>query len=339
MNRGVVIKAVGIYHPENMVNNEVIVDHFSEMDQALGVQVSHLLNHLGRKERYFADITKENVITMAIEASKSAIEMAGIDINELDGIVFSTDTPEYTSPTNALILRDALGAENAHTIYDTNANCVGMIVALDQVQALMKSNNRLHKLLVVGATLIHHYGLETDPITFGCIGDAAVAVILEAVETEKQVGFIDSLYDTKTNLRDYVLMPECGMSKIYDLNVPEEQKRWKWQPFDTEEPEERCTDMIKKLLQDNDFMMEQARMIFFSQFSEPAIKKVAAALAYPAEQFKYIGDRYAYTGTTSPLLAYYHAISAGEIAPEDVLVFCSVGSGLTAASVLYVAAE
>lgn len=337
MSRGVIIKAVGIYHPKNKVDNELIVDHFAEYDQSLGEKVSHLLHHLGRKERYLADMTKENVITMAIEASKSAIEMAGIRVSELDGVVFSTDTPEYTSPTNAIILRDYLEAVNAHTVYDMNANCVGMVVALDQVQALMKTNKRLHKLLVVGATMIHHYGLETDPITYGCIGDAAVAVILEAVETEKQVGFIDSLYSTKTNLRDYVLMPECGMSRIYDPEIPHELKHWKWQPFDTDEPEDRCKEMIKRILQENNYMMEQARMIFFSQFSKAAIEKVANSLDYPSGNFKYVGDQYAYTGTSSPLLAYYHAVTSGEIAPEDLLIFCSVGSGLTAASVLYVA--
>jgi len=337
MNNGVVIKAVGIYHPEKKVDNQFFVEHFEEMDKNLGEKVSHLLTHLGRKERYIADFTKENVITMALEASKSAIELAGISTNELDGVIFSTDTPEYTSPTNAIILRDALGAENAHTVFDMNANCVGMVVALDQAQALMKTNKRLKKLLVVGATMIHHYGVETNPITFGCIGDAAVAVILETVVSDKPVGFIDSLYATRTNLRDYVLMPECGMSKIYDPDIPQEQKRWKWDPFDTDEPEERCGEMIKQLLNDNDYEMEQTKMVFFTQFSEAAIKKVANALEYPEEQFKYVGDRYAYTGTSSPLLAYYHANEAGEIAPEDVLVFCSVGSGLTAASVLYIA--
>ena len=337
MDRGVIIKAVGIYHPEKRVDNQFYVDHFNDIDASLGEKVSHLLNHLGRKDRYIADFTKENVITMAMEASKSAIAIAGIDVNELDGVIFSTDTPEYTSPTNAILLRDTLGAENAHTVFDLNANCVGMVVALDQAQALMKSNKRLGKILVVGATMIHHFGARTNPITYGCIGDAAVAVILESVMSEKPIGFIDSLYATKTNLCDYVLMPECGMSRMYDPEIPEEQKRWKWDAFDTNEPEERCGEMIKQLLNDNNYAMEQANKIFFTQFSEAAIKKVANSLEYPEENFKYIGDLYAYTGTSSPLLAYYHAFEAGEIAPEDLLVFCSVGSGLTAASVLYIA--
>jgi len=336
LNKGIVMKAVGIYHPEKKVGNEFYVDHFTKMNETLGDRVSHLLKHLGREERYIADFTKENVITMAIEASKSAVKLAGICFEDLDGIIFSTDTPEYTSPTNAILLRDALEANNAHTVYDLNANCVGMVVALDQAQALMKSNKRLQRLLVVGASMIHHYGLNTDPITYGGVGDAAVAVVLEAVTSEKLVGFIDSVYSTKTDLNNYILMPECGMSNIYDSTIPEEKKHWKWQPFDTMEPEARCGEIIKQVLEDNDYTLNQAKMIFMSQFSEDSLKNVANTLECPQEQFKYIGNRYAYTGTSSPLLAYYHAEEDGEIEPEDVLVFCSVGSGLTAASLLYV---
>jgi 3-oxoacyl-[acyl-carrier-protein] synthase-3 len=337
MNRRIIIKSVGIYHPEKKVGNEFFVEHFKKFDESLGEKVSHLLMHIGRKDRYIADFPKENVITMAIEASKSAVKRAGISFEDLDGIIFSTDTPEHTSPSNAILLSDALKAKNAHTVYDLNANCAGLVVALDQVQALMRYNKRLQRVLVVGSTMIHHYGVETDPVTFGCIGDAAAAVVLEAVYTEKVVGFIDSIYATRTDLSNYVLMPECGMSNIYDPSVSEAQKHWKWQPFDTTEVESRCGETIKEVLENNAYNVEQARMIFMSQFSEDALKNVANVLRYPPEKFKYVGNRYGYTGTSSPLLAYYHAETAGEIVPEDVVVFCGVGSGLTVATLLYVA--
>lgn len=337
MSRAIIIKSVGMYHPENKVDNEYFVKHFSKYDDVLGEKVSHLLKHLGRDERFIADFGKENVITMAAEASRSAIEAANLCAEDLDGVIFSTDTPEYTSPTNAIILRDMLGAGNAHTVYDINANCVGMVVALDQAQALMKANKRLRSILVAGATMIHHFGLETDPITYGCIGDAAAAVVLQAVETDKPAGFIDSVYATKTDLHDYILMPECGMSNIYNPDIPAAKKGWKWTPFDTTEPEKRCGGIIRQVLEDNDYLVDQAKMIFMSQFSEDSLAKIAEILNTSKDQFKYVGNHYAYTGTSSPLLAYYHAVTAQEIKPEDVLVFCSVGSGLTAASVLYIA--
>ncbi|MDF2474392.1 MAG: hypothetical protein K0R21_2174 [Anaerocolumna sp.] len=337
MNKAIIIKSIGIYHPKEKVGNDFYVEHFKKFDENLGEQVSHLLTHLGRNERFIADFSKENVITMATEASKAAMENAGIDATELDGIIFSTDTPEYTSPSNAIMLRQVLEAENAHTVYDLNANCVGMVVAVDQAQALMKSNKRLNKLLVVGSTMIHHYGLETDPITYGVVGDAAAAVILESVETDKKIGFLDSVYAARNDLSDYILMPECGMSNIYNPSIPEDRKRWIWKPFDTTEPEMRSGEIIKQVLEENDYTVDQANMIFMTQFSENAIKNVANALNYPVEQFKYVGNRYGYTGTSSPFMAYYHAVTEGQINENNTVVFTSVGSGLAAAAVLYVA--
>ncbi|MCL2560473.1 MAG: hypothetical protein FWE07_08285 [Turicibacter sp.] len=338
MNKNVIIASTGMYHPKRQVGNDFFIDHFTQMDEELGEKVAGLLEKVGRINRYLADFPKENVITMSVAASRSAIEAAGIDVSELDGIVFATETPEYTTPTNAVMLNDALEATNAHVVYDMNANCIGMVAALDQVQAIMKVNQRLNKVLVVGSTMAHHYGLKTSPITYANIGDAAVAVLLEKVEAEHSVGFIDALYCTKTAEKDSVLMPACGMSYLFDPDVPEEDKRLIWHGFDPEEPENRCVEMMKGLLQENGCELNQVKRIFFNQLNQSMIESVADKLGYPFERFKYVGDQYGYTGLTSLFLAYYHAVQEGELQTGDVVVFCSIGAGITAAASLYVVA-
>jgi len=329
------MKTTGIYHPSEVVTNQFFIDHYSQMDSRLGVQVDHLLTHLGRKNRFISQDETETVITMAEEAAKAALAKANLSPLDLDGIIFSTDTPEYTSPSNAIMLRHALRAENAHTVYDLNANCVGMVVALDQVSAFMKSNHRIKRIMVVGATLIHHYGLPTDPITYACMGDAAAAAILEVQTDEVKTGFLDSIYATNTKLHDYVLMPECGLSNIYNPDIPVEKKKWKWAPFDTAEAESRCATIMRQVVNDNKLQMKDIKMIFMTQFSEDAINNVSLKLSYSREKMKYVGDIYGYTGTSSPILAYTHAVEENEITKGDYCIFCSVGSGLTASAVLY----
>lgn len=335
MQRNIIMKAIGIYHPEHVVSNEFFVDFYSSVDSNLGTRVQHLLEHLGRKERFISQDEMENTLTMGIEAAKAALSNAKLSPLNLDGIVFSTDTPEYTSPTNAIMLRHALGAENAHTVYDLNANCVGMVVALDQAQALMKSNHRIKRLMVVGSTMIQHYGVQSDPVTYACMGDAAAATILEVREMEEEAGFLDSVYETKTDLHDYIMMPECGLSNLYNSDIPQENKRWKWVPFDTTETEDRCARLVKQVALDNGVNVKDVRMLFMTQFSEAGIKNVSKILSYPIDKLKYVGDCYGYTGTSSPILAFYHALEENEIKSGDYCIFCSVGSGLTASAVLY----
>ncbi|MBA4687131.1 MAG: ketoacyl-ACP synthase III [Candidatus Galacturonibacter soehngenii] len=335
MQRNIIMKATGICHPREVVSNQFFVDYYAKMDPKLGVQVEHLMAHLGRKNRFISKDKKETVLTMAEEAAKITLAKAKLSPLDLDGIIFSTDTPEYTSPSNAIMLRHALGAENAHIVYDLNANCVGMVVALDQASALMKSNHRIKRIMVVGSTMIHHYGLPTDPITYACMGDAAATAILEVQTDELEAGFLDSIYATNTMLYDYILMPECGLSNFYDSNVPQEKKKWKWTPFDTTEAESRCAKIIKQVANDNKLQMEDIKMVFMTQFSEAAINNVSSQLSFPRDKMKYVGDIYGYTGTSSPILAYTHAMEENEVSKGDYCIFCSVGSGLTASAVLY----
>mgnify|MGYP000410757425 CR=1 FL=1 len=151
----------------------------------------------------------------------------------------------------------------------------------------------------------------------------------------KRQGFLDSVYATKIDLRDSILMPECGLSNVYDDSIPKEKKKWKWLPFDTTEPEGRCAKIIGQVASDNGLDMAGVRMVFMTQFSEDALDHVASQLAYPRKKMKYVGDIYGYTGTSSPVLAYSHAVEDREVNHGDYCIFCSVGSGLTASALLY----
>lgn len=82
---------------------------------------------------------------------KNALEQTNMSPDELDMIVFATDTPEYTSPTNALKLNQMLKAVNANRVYDMNCNCIGMLVAMDMVATYMKQRKSVKKTLVVGS--------------------------------------------------------------------------------------------------------------------------------------------------------------------------------------------
>ena len=128
MVKNVVIKEIGIYTPSNEVGNEYFVEHF----RRLGVDAKGLMKHLNRQKRFLADRDKSS-LSMGYEAAINALEKANMAPNDLDMIVFASDTPEYTSPTNALKLNQMLNATNANRVFDMNCNCIGMLVAMDVI--------------------------------------------------------------------------------------------------------------------------------------------------------------------------------------------------------------
>ena len=94
------IKAVDVYHAKKQVDNDVYLEHFKKQ----GKDITNFLNIMGRKKRYVIDNPKENTITMAIEATNQVLKKAGLKGKDIDMIVFSTQVPEVTVPTNAMFI-------------------------------------------------------------------------------------------------------------------------------------------------------------------------------------------------------------------------------------------
>lgn len=114
------ITGTGIYHPKNRVENQYFIDHFKKR----GTDVSGLLKHLEREYRYLSDDPAETVITMGSHAGDAALKDANMGIQDIDLLVFASDTPEYISPANAIKLLEALGGKSVQMAYDTNTNCL-----------------------------------------------------------------------------------------------------------------------------------------------------------------------------------------------------------------------
>ncbi len=172
------IIGVGTYLPDNKVDNEYYINHFKELK---GIDITGALESIGRDYRHISTDLDETVITMSTEAALIALKESNTNPEELDMVVFSTDSPEFTTPTNAIKLVNAIGAKNAKLVYDINANCLGMTLGLDQVSRTMKTNKRFKKALIVGSVLISSIARKDDFLTYAIFGDSASAVVLEAV--------------------------------------------------------------------------------------------------------------------------------------------------------------
>ena len=147
------IKGIAYYHPEQSVGNEYYIEHFRNQ----GKDIEKLLEATGRKNRYVSASEEENILTMGYHASKKVIEQTHVKPSQINLIVFSSGTPEYIAPTNAMKLHAMLNAGQRCGVYDLNANCAGMTVALEQISRIMRNNKNIKYALLVGSdlSLIH----------------------------------------------------------------------------------------------------------------------------------------------------------------------------------------
>lgn len=325
MTNTIKIAEVATYHPANLVENDFYIEHFKKQ----GKDIRNLLNALGRETRYIID-NDENVITMAIEASKRVLEKAGLKGEDLDMILLSTQIPEYTLPTNVAFLHDAIGAKNHTIIFDMNANCAGMTIAVETASRYMLANKRVKRALIVGSDA---NSLITNPkqeITYANFGDGAAAVILEKTEDD-MVGFIDAVYDVDSTNTNNILYPPKGMSKTNDQKPCIE-----FRPFDGAAiAAPLACRMIEKLLEDNGMTIEEVDAFCLSQFSLALISKLQEHFDIPDKKIVIAGRKVGYTTTSSPFFCLHEGIENGQIKRGYTILFWTVATGQEMIAMLF----
>lgn len=326
--QNIVIKGTGVYTPKHEVSNEYFVEHF----RSLGVDVDGLMKHLNRQKRFLAD-RDESSLSMGYEAAKDALTKLKMNPKEIDMIVFASDTPEYNSPTNALKLNHMLGIENAHRVFDMNCNCIGMLVAMDMVAGNMQQRTSVRTALIIGSMHVSSVVKYKDSVAYPSFGDSAAALILEKVEEEEKRGIIDSEYLTDSDYHDTIVLPECGHSKELLYEVPKENRRLAWNPFDFSFLSDNWAKIIMRLLEKNNVKIEEVNKFVFSQFSDADNLLTLEKLGVGTDKYIFVGDQYGYTGVSSPIMALN--VIWDSLDKEGYLVFCSVAAGYSMNAVLY----
>lgn len=325
------VKEIAYYHPKKVYSNDFFINQYDE----IGVDIRGLLEVTGRNQRYASENESETSLTMAIEAAKKVMDKAKVDAEELNLIVYVSCTPEFLSPTNALKIHHALKGGKHTMVYDINCNCVGMVVAMEQVCRMMKSNANVKHALVVGSEQLKRYARVSEPITFANFGESACAILLENV-MDGESDFIDSSYYTDSSLNEYIMFPPKGFSQVLptDKSLPKDEKVIQWLDFDTDDAFASSVDSINEILTRNNLTKKDIKKYCLSQFAKKNIDLIRKTMDEPEEKYPFVGDEFGYTGATSPFLAFAKCIENNEIKRGDNVIFWSVGAGVTCSCIL-----
>lgn len=322
----ILLNSSALYHPPVSIGNDHYIRHFAER----GKDIGHFLDVMGRRSRYIITDPSENGLTMAAEASRRALDKSGLAAEDLDMIVFSTQTPEYTFPTNALLLHKELGGKNEVICLDSNSNCAGMVVAVEQACRYMSAHPGIRYALIAGSDYNSIHCNPEDEITYANYGDAAAAVILERAASpgSGSRGFMDSLYYADTSsVSGNILFPACGTSGMYREDLKPDDLRIRWIPFDGTVCVDPAVRSIRRLLEQHGLEPGDVSAFFMSQFALKNVELIAGKLGLSMDKFVYVGDEFGYTGTSSPYIALARAEEQGRIRRGDLLIFWSVGAG------------
>ncbi|MCM1144293.1 MAG: hypothetical protein NC318_09840 [Blautia sp.] len=328
--KNIKMRGTGVYIPKHKVYNQELDEHFEKM----GLQAHGLMEHLGRRKRYFIS-EGENTITMCQEAIENCVSKNKLNLEDVEMVIVCTDTPEYLFPSNAMKIVGLYGErmKNVRVSFDLNSNCTGMIQGIDVVYKYMRTTD-IKNALVVGCFCITPIALWTDTVVYATFADAAACVALYAEEEDVPKGFLDTETVIDASFHHYITYPKCGMSKVPLKAIEPNEKRLEWNPFNMDFVTKQWYKIITAVLERHNLAAEEIDYYIFSQLSDVFNIETLKLLGVSEDKYFFVGKEYGYTGNTCPVLC-LNRMWDTYAKPGNKVIICTVGAGYSAIAELY----
>jgi len=267
----------------------------------------------------------ETTSDLALQASRRAIEAAGIGLHEIDLIIVATTTPDQIFPSTACILQDKLGVRQG-AAFDVQAVCAGFIYALTTADAYIRTG-QARTALVVGAETLTRLLNWKDRTTCVLFGDGAGAVVLQASETQgiiktrlradgSQRGMLESagyIANGAVQGDPYIKMDGQGVFK-FAVRV--------------------LSEVVEEVLADTGLAASSIDWLVPHQANIRIMEATAKKLGMGMDKVVVTVDRHGNTSAASIPLALDTAVRDGRIKPGQHLLLEGVGGGFTWGAVL-----
>jgi 3-oxoacyl-[acyl-carrier-protein] synthase-3 len=162
--------SVGSALPSRVIDNAYMCQFIDSSDE-------WIQQRTGISERRWVDSdVGEDLRSLAIAASRKAIERSGLPPAEIDALVLSTVSHFQQTPALAPQLAAELGM-GAAAAYDISAGCAGFCYSLAQAEGMIRSGQARNVLIVGAETLSRMTNLDDRGTAFLFSDGAGAAVV------------------------------------------------------------------------------------------------------------------------------------------------------------------
>ncbi|MBP1156656.1 MULTISPECIES: ketoacyl-ACP synthase III [unclassified Paenibacillus] len=183
------IKAIGSYTPDRLLTN-------ADLERMVETDDEWIVQRTGIRERRIS-APEEYTSHLCIEAVKNLVDRYGVSLEDVDLLIVSTSTPDFTFPSTASLVQAHFDIPQT-LAFDLSAACAGFVYGLHAAGSMLASG--LHrKALVIGADALSKITDYTDRTTCILFGDAAGAVLLERESRGAEVTLLSSNFGSDGN--------------------------------------------------------------------------------------------------------------------------------------------
>jgi len=310
--------------PDRVLSNsdlEVMVDTSDEW----------ITERTGIRERRIAD-ESQAASDLAFEASKIALDRAGLSAADIELIIVATVTGDMPFPSTACFLQNRLGASRA-VGFDINATCSGFLYALYVADGFIRSGMH-RRILVVGTEVLSKVTDWKDRTTCVIFGDGAGAAIVEATSEDR--GILSMSINSDGSMWDLINIPGGGSRNPASTDTLKKGMHYiRMKGNETFKVAVRTLeDVALKTLADNGLDSSQLSLLVPHQANLRIIQATADRLNLSMEKVFVNLEQYGNTSAASIPIALDEAMTSGRIRDGDYILLEAFGGGLTWASAL-----
>lgn len=285
----------------------------------------------------------ETALDLSLVAVATLVEESGLDLAEIDALLYCTQTADYPMPGNAHLMHARLGMAESVLAFDYNLACSGYVYGVAIADALARSGLANEVLLVTSTTYTKLIN-DGDRATRSLFGDGASVTHLSASDGE---GGRIVAAELRTNGAEHQLayIPGGGSRRP----VGDDTRR---EVVDRSGNVRSALDMqldgpgtwrfvngvlpghVRDFLASRSLGLDDIDLFVFHQGSEMVLDSLARSLRIPPEKlytrFEDVGN----LSATSIPYALRGALDEGAVQAGNRVLLCAMGAGLSYGSVL-----
>lgn len=279
---------------------------------------------------------------LCYEAAKKLIDELVWEKEEIQILIFVSQTRDYLMPATSGILQDRLGLPKTCMALDVDMGCSGYVYGLSVISSLISAGKIKKALLLAGEVPTPNISYE-DKSTFPLFGDAGTATALEYEENNNS--FVFNLQSDGKGHKA-IMIPDGGMRNYID---PENTfKQIKYAEGIIRNKAQISLDglevfnftlrevavNVRKTLKENSMSIEDIDYFVFHQANKLMNETIRKQLKIPVEKFPYSINKFGNTSSASIPLTIISELKNEVQSKKLNFLFSGFGVGLSWGSVI-----
>jgi 3-oxoacyl-[acyl-carrier-protein] synthase III len=313
------IVATGRALPRTLITNH-------DLERRMETSDEWIRTRTGIGQRYTL-CSGESLVDIAADASRIALERAGLKPSDLEAIIVGTVSSDFGFPSFACQLQHRLGIGSIPS-FDVAAACSGFVYALSVADSTMRAGD-WSRVLVVGTDALSTMVDWNDRATAVLFGDGAGAVVM--VSESGARGVLGSILRSSGEFWELLSVRNRGIQNTIDAEVKANGD----DAIKMKGPElfriavKSMEEVTRKVAARAGVPLADIALVVPHQANLRIINAVAQRLGLGDDKVFTNVDRYGNTSAASVPIALDEAIETRRIHDNDLVLLNACGGGLT----------